>query len=392
MVELRPLPPAEAIEYFRQKGYAIGFDHQDVWQAQHQAAFTVAKVMQLDILQDIRAEVDRALAEGTTLQDFRKRLTPALQDKGWWGRQVQRDPLTGEDKDVQLGSPRRLKTIYDTNLRTAHSEGQWQRIQDNKEAFPFLEYDGNNSEHPRLVHGAWDGLTLPVGDPFWDAHFPVKAYGCKCRVRARTAAQVERSGRPVGPAPEVPTVPHVNKRTGEVQQIPAGVDPSFHYPPGGRRASLAQHLVEKLEGAPADLARASVADLVNGPAFSSWYAKPAGKFPVALLPRAAAERLGAPSQVLSLTEETLAAQLKGQRRIVQEDYQLLQDVLDGGAFIEQLGGVLLYVLEQLDGQVLVAEVEKIGAGVNLTRLRRLTRSQAAKIKAVQNALERAKQG
>ncbi|WP_350447782.1 phage minor head protein [Pseudomonas solani] len=392
MVELRPLPPAEAIEYFRQKGYAIGFDHQDVWQAQHQAAFTVAKVMQLDILQDIRAEVDRALAEGTTFQDFRKRLTPALQDKGWWGRKVQRDPLTGEDKDVQLGSPRRLKTIYDTNLRTAHSEGQWQRIQDNKAAFPFLEYDGNNSEHPRLNHAAWDGLTLPVDHPFWQAHFPVKAYGCKCRGRARTASQVQRSGRPIGPAPEVPTVPHVNKRTGEVQQIPAGVDPSFHYPPGGRRASLAQHLVEKLEGAPVDLARASVADLVNGPAFSSWYAKPTGKFPVALLPRAATERLGAPSQVLSLTEETLAAQLKGQPRIVQEDYQLLQEVLDGGAFIEQRGGVLLYVLEQPGGQVLVAEVEKEGAAVNLTRLRRLTRSQAAKIKAVQNALERAKQG
>ncbi|WP_205894928.1 phage head morphogenesis protein, partial [Metapseudomonas otitidis] len=223
MVELRPLPPAEAIEYFRQKGVAIGFDYRDVWQAEHQAAFTVAKVLQLDILQDIRAEIDRALVEGTTLQDFRKRLTPALQEKGWWGRQVQRDPLTGAEGEVQLGSPRRLKVIYDTNLRTAHSEGQWARIQDNKEAFPYLEYDGNNSEHPRLDHSAWDGLTLPVDHPFWQAHFPVKAYGCKCRARPRTASQVERSGRPVGPAPVVPLVPYVNKRTGEVQQIPAGV-------------------------------------------------------------------------------------------------------------------------------------------------------------------------
>lgn len=387
MVELRPLPPAEAIEYFRQKGVAIGFDYRDVWQAEHQAAFTVAKVMQLDILQDIRAEIDRALVEGTTLQDFRKRLTPALQEKGWWGRQVQRDPLTGAEGEVQLGSPRRLKTIYDVNLRTAHSEGQWARIQDNKEAFPYLEYDGNNSEHPRLDHSAWDGLTLPVDHPFWQAHFPVKAYGCKCRARPRTASQVERSGRPVGPAPVVPLVPYVNKRTGEVQQIPAGVDPSFHYPPGGRRDSLARHLVEKLEGAPPPLARASVVDLVNGPAFATWYTQPAGRFPVALLPKVAAERLGAPSQVLSLSEETLAAQLKGQPRIVMEDYQQLQNLLDAGALIEQRGGVLLYVLEQADGSVLAAEVERNGAAVQLTRLRRMTRAQAMKNKAIRNALQ-----
>lgn len=387
MVELRPLPPAEAIEYFRQKGFAIGFDYRDVWQAEHQAAFTVAKVMQLDILQDIRAEIDRALVEGTTLQDFRKRLTPTLQEKGWWGRQVQRDPLTGAESEVQLGSPRRLKVIYDTNLRTAHSEGQWARIQDNKEAFPYLEYDGNNSEHPRLDHSAWDGLTLPVDHPFWQAHFPVKAYGCKCRARPRTASQVERSGRPVGPAPVVPLVPYVNKRTGEVQQIPAGVDPSFHYPPGGRRGSLARHLVEKLEGAPPPLARASVADLVNGPAFATWYTQPAGRFPVALLPKEAAERLGAPSQVLSLSEETLAAQLKGQPRIVMEDYQRLQNLLDADALIEQRGGVLLYVLEQADGSVLAAEVERNGAAVQLTRLRRMTRAQAMKNKAIRNALQ-----
>jgi len=78
--------------------------------------------------------------------------------------------------------------------------------------------------------------VLPVDHPFWKAHFPVKDYGCKCRVIPRTLRQVERSGRPVGPAPEVPTRPFVHKRTGEIQQIPVGVNPSFHYPPGGRRA------------------------------------------------------------------------------------------------------------------------------------------------------------
>lgn len=390
-IELQPLPPAEAIAFFRQKGFAISFDHQDVWQAQHQAAFTVAKVMQLDVLQDIRAEVDRALAEGATLQDFSKRLTPALQEKGWWGRKVMRDPLIGEDKEVQLGSPRRLKVIYDTNLRTAHSEGQWQRIQDNKEAFPYLEYDGNNSEHPRLQHAAWDGLVLPVDDPFWADHFPVREYGCKCRARARTAAQVQRSGRQPGPAPVVPKVPYVNQRTGEVQQVPAGVNPSFYYPPGGRRASLARHLVEKLEAAPPPTARASIADLVGGQAFAEWYRRPAGAFPLAYLPSALAKRLGARTQLVALSEDTLAKQLREHPEITLDEYAVVQAAIDRGIEVPgNQANASVYVLDEADGYVTVVKVTRDGSQVFMTSLRRLSRDQAKRDEEVKRLLRKRK--
>lgn len=385
MIELKPLPPAEAIEYFRQKGYAIGFDHRDVWQAQHQAAFTVAKVMQLDLLKDIRAEVDRALAEGTTLREFQQRLTPTLQERGWWGRQERLDPVTGEVREVQLGSPRRLKTIYDTNLRTAHSEGQWQRIQDRKESFPYLQYDGANSEHPRLQHRAWDGLVLPVDDPFWQSHLPVKAWGCKCRVIPLTRGQLRRQGLEVADAPEVPSVPHVNARTGEVQQIPEGVDAAFHYPPGGRRASLNRHLVDTLEAAPAPIARAAVADLVRGQAFAEWYRAPAGRFPLAYLLPQTAERLGARSQLLALSEQTLAVQLAEQPEITLEDYALVQALLDGGRVIRQADGSLVYLLEQADGSVLVLMAERDGVAVLLGRLRRLSEDDPEVLRLMQEA-------
>ena len=389
MVDLVALPPEEAIEYFRQKGFAIGFDHRDVWQAQHQASFTVAKVMQLDILQDIHAEIDRALVAGTTMREFQQRLMPTLQDKGWWGRKVMRDPLTGEDKDVQLGSPRRLKTIYDTNLRTAHSEGQWQRIQDSKEAFPYLEYDGNNSSQPRHTHSAWDGLTLPVDDPFWQAHFPVKEYGCKCRAIPRTARQVERSGKPVGPTPEVPKLPYVNARTGEVQQIPAGVHPSFHYPPGGRRASLADHLVAKVQVAPPAMARASIADLVNGPAFADWYRAPAGNFPLAYLGKAVAERLGSKTHVLALPEATLAKQLRDQPKITLDDYPRVQVAIDQGREFIAADGALIYLLEE-DGVVTLVKATKAGSALVLISLRRLSKSAASRDKEIRQLLKSAR--
>lgn len=391
MVDLVALPPKEAVEYFQQKGFAIGFDYRDVWQAQHQAAFTVAKVTQLDLLQDIRAAVDAALKDGTTLQQFQKNLTPTLQAKGWWGRQPMTDPLTGETRDVQLGSPRRLKTIYDTNLRTAHSEGQWQRIQASKAAFPFLQYDGANSENPRLQHKAWDGMVLPVDDPFWQSHMPVKEWGCKCRVIAMTASQVARRGLEISPSPKVPTKPYVNARTGEVQQIPEGVHPAFHYPPGGRRASLSRHLVDKLEAAPAAIAKASVADLVSGQTFAEWYRKPAGAFPLAYLSSEVAARLGAKTQLVGLSEETLAKQLREHPEITLDEYPMVQAAIDRG--MELPGNGLndrVYVLDEPDGYVVVIKVTRAGNEVFMTSMRRLSREQARRDKTIQHLLKRKK--
>lgn len=259
-IRLQPLPPAEAIDFFRQKGYRVGFDYRDVWQQEHQAAFTVAKAMQLDLLQDLRAGVDGALAAGTTFADFKKRLQPLLIDKGWWGKKEMVDPATGDTKLAQLGSPRRLERIFDTNLATAYSEGQWERIQRNKGLFGFLEYMRSGSMHPRPSHLAYAGLVLPVDDPFWQRHMPVREWGCKCTVIQHTGRTLERGGLKVGEAPVEVMRAYTNPRTGETTDIPAGVDPAFNYPPGGRRANLGRMLLEKADAAGARTAARVLAD------------------------------------------------------------------------------------------------------------------------------------
>lgn len=237
--------PEEAISFFRQKGYRIGFDYRDVWQQEHQAAFTVAKAMQLDLLTDIRSFVDAAIADGTTLATFQKELMPRLQARGWWGNQEMVDPEDGETKLVQLGSAKRLEVIYDTNLATAYSEGQWERIQRNQTLFPFLEYVRSASSNPRHTHLAYAGLVLRADDPFFQSHLPIKEWGCKCSVIQHTQRMLDREGLEVGKAPPDVMREMINKRTGEVMQVPVGVDPAFHYPPGGRRAHLDKMLQDK---------------------------------------------------------------------------------------------------------------------------------------------------
>jgi hypothetical protein len=388
-IKLESLPPEEAIAFFRQKGYQIGFDWRDVWQQEHQAAFTVAKAMQLDILRDIRAGVDAALADGTTFADFRKNLKPLLVQKGWWGRADMKDPLTGEVKDVQLGSTRRLKTIYDINLRTAHSEGQWERIQASKQAFPYLQYDGNNSEHPRLQHAAWDGLVLPVDDPFWPAHMPTKAWGCKCRAIQMTGGMLERRGLSVSPSPQVPTVSYTNKRTGETQQIPKGVDPAFHYPPGGRLANLPRYITEKLDATETAIAAGAVKDLMASAAFKHFYTAPAGFFPVAVLTDADAGSIGAAAHTVRLSEATMAKQIREHPEIAAGEYGFVQDAVERGQKVIDADGALVYVLEDA-GYVTVIKATQTGKAVFMTSFRRLSSNAAKRDRELKRLLNKEK--
>lgn len=231
------LAPAEAIAWFRAKGYVFGFSWQDVWHEEHGRAFTVAKAMSRDVLETIREAVDRAIAEGETLEQFRKDLRPQLEKLGWWGRQRAIDPATGQVETVQLGSPRRLKTIFQTNMRTSYAAGRWERIERNRRAFPFLEYVSVKDGREREEHGDWHGTVLPIDDPWWDTHYPPNGWNCRCLPKPVSRGQAERRGlkqtRPVA----FPKRQWINKRTGEVHMIEQGIDPGWAYHVGKARHS-----------------------------------------------------------------------------------------------------------------------------------------------------------
>lgn len=391
MFEFRRLPPKEAIAYFHQKGYAIGFTWEDVWQQEHQAAFTVAKAMQLDILRDIREAVDSALNDGTTFATFRQQLKPLLVQKGWWGKADMIDPLTGELRKVQLGSTRRLKTIFDTNLRTAHSEGQWERIQRSKDTFPYLIYDANNSEHPRIQHSQWDNLVLPADDPFWQAHMPVKAWGCKCGVRQANAKMIEQRGLKVGESPKVSQYSYTNKRTGEIQRVPLGVDPAFNYPPGGRLANLPKFITEKLDASAPAIAASALPGIVSSSAFKQFFDDPKGFFPVGVLPDAHMSEIGAKSHTVRLSAETMLKQKEVHPELLPDEYEFVQRTIDAGEKIQDTDVSLIYLLEEdPGGYVSVVKATRTGKAVFLTSFRRLSSEGAKRSEEIKRLLNKLK--
>ena len=221
------VPPAEAIEHFRRKKYHTAFDWRDTDAALHLRSFTVAKAMRVDILGDIREAVDAAMAEGMSFEGFRASLEPTLRKKGWWGRQMMTDPETDVERLVQLGSPHRLRTIYDTNIRMSTARGRWERFERNREFFPYLRYVSVLDGNERPEHRAWHDTVLPMDHPWWTTHAPPNGWHCRCLLVALSEDDLERYGLSVSPDPAVDSRPWTNRRSGKTVQVPRGIDPGF---------------------------------------------------------------------------------------------------------------------------------------------------------------------
>ena len=201
--------------------------------------FTVAKSAGFDVLGDVADAVDRAQAQGQTFAQFQADLEPLLRKKGWWGKKQTVVGPDGRPRVVRLGSPRRLKTIFRTNLRVSAAAARWERIQDRKDRFPYLMYDAVNDSRTRPQHLEWDGLVLPVDHPFWKTHAPPNGWGCRCILRQLSEAVMRRRGLEVSP-PEIRTREWTNRPTGETRAVPEGIDPGWDYNPGEAHVRRAQ--------------------------------------------------------------------------------------------------------------------------------------------------------
>lgn len=249
-LQLGLVEPKDAVAAFQKRKLLLpSFAWQDVFQDEHGRGFAVAGVQRLDILQAFQDEIDKAIKQGSSLAQFRDAIRPALTAKGYWGDVEVTDPDTGE-KRITKFDDRRLRTVYDTNMRQSFAAGRWSRIEANRDTQPLIAYRTQEDEHVRASHRPWDWVVLPIDDPFWDTHFAPNGWGCRCYcfgISQRGLAKMQRAGVKVKTtAPKIDWITYVNPRTGEVVPVPRGIDPGFGYNPGKERdAELHEQILRK---------------------------------------------------------------------------------------------------------------------------------------------------
>jgi len=383
------LPPEKAIEYFRSKGYAITFRWSDMWKEAHAKAFTVAKCARLDVLQDIRAAVDKSLAEGQTFREFQKNLTPTLQAKGWWGKQYMTDPLTGQSRPVQLGSPRRLETIYRTNMQSAYVTQSWNSALANREARPYGQWQATHDRNVRASHMALDGKIFPLTDPFWKTHVPGHLdWGCRCRMTTLSEADIKRHNLTVESSKDCISTREVivSRATGEMRTISVYTDPvtgaqvstgaGWDYTP-----AMAAYQPD-LNGYDYDIAKRYVEGSVTGPHFKLFYeGKSPCNFPIAVLGEKMRELVGAKAQTVLLSADTLRKNKTNHPEIKLAEYQTVQQLLDAAQLVVKEKEFTLVFIKRGDALYqAVIKATSSGQALFLTSLRVSSLEDAARMR------------
>lgn len=262
---LRTLTPAEAVAYLQRRSQLTRtFAWQDLWEGEHAEQFTVSRLARLDLLQAMHEQITASVGGDLSRRDFMRDSQAMLAQAGWWGTKTVRDPATGEDVTTRF-DPARLKLIYDTNTRMAYAAGQWERMARNVKTHPYMRYITLKDAKVRPAHRVWEGVTLPISDGFWNTHYPPNGWRCRCRVVSVSQREYDQGTTPTGTrmvkqAPAIVMRDWIDQRTGEIKQVPAGIDPGFGYNVGvasARARGLQDTMQDKLRKASPGLADAA---------------------------------------------------------------------------------------------------------------------------------------
>ncbi|MCX8507172.1 MAG: phage minor head protein [Alphaproteobacteria bacterium] len=246
-LKVLPVPFLEAINALKKRGFLTDTKSWlDLWQSEHASQFTVAQSAGYDILGDIYEALVNSAENGLVFNDFKREIKQSLIDKGW----------VGVKDGVELGTPRRLRLIYDTNMRVSAAQGRWDQIDESRESHPYMRYVAVMDSRTRPAHAALHGTILPIDDPWWDVYYPPCGWRCRCHVMAVSEEQLSYHGWKVKlKSPKIEYRDWTNPKTGEVVPVAAGVDPGWGYHVG----KASRNIVPAAKPSPPDLPPAPIA-------------------------------------------------------------------------------------------------------------------------------------
>lgn len=175
-------PLDKALEFLKKKGlYDYTEFYSDAMERLRDAAFAVAGITDMTVLEDIWEQVQRAEDEGLYLSEFQDSIDGIFAKLGWTSL-----------------SPHHIENILRSNLLSAYNHGRFEMQLDGAELTPYLAYSAILDSKTRPSHRKMDfmvsGIVYRVDDPIWRIWYPPNGYFCRCIAIAMTAAQVEARG------------------------------------------------------------------------------------------------------------------------------------------------------------------------------------------------------
>ena len=175
---VKDLKPDKAIEKINSMGIGTSMDWKHTGELIKANTFAVTKVMNADVVDNVRKELQKSLENGTAFNDFKKDLTPTLEKMGY--------------KNRADGSAWRLDTIYRTNMQSMYMHGR----KKGQEALglPYLQFISVQDKRTTTVCNHLAGKVFKADDKIWNSIYPPNHFNCRSRVRAVSENYVKSKG------------------------------------------------------------------------------------------------------------------------------------------------------------------------------------------------------
>ena len=347
------VPPDAAIAFWKWRAKLTDEEAKALGEDAKHRAFYVTGLAQHTMVQLVSDGLEEALKNGETLPDFKERIMAAIQTQGWHDH--------------------RVENIFRTNLQTAYAAGRYKKMQAVKASRPYWQYMAVMDKRVRPSHAILHGKVYPADHEFWASNYPPNGFRCRCCARTLSERQIKKMGLTVEkdmPKDGVWTDPKTNMEY--FVNFP-GADKGFKNNPGKDWVTSGLDLfTQRLESSSPKLAAASVRALVRG-GFEAWADQPSGKFPLAVLAREDAAKIGGKGQVAVISAQTMLKQKKHHPELTPEDYALAQDAVERGEKLKQDERNLAFALDMGGGVVVIVKATQDGEELYVTSLRRMSR-------------------
>ncbi|KIX14972.1 phage minor head protein [Dethiosulfatarculus sandiegensis] len=173
-IEAATKSPKAALEFWKGKAPVSKAEFEALSDAARARAFAVSGLARRSQVETIHTALHQALEKGETLAQFKKRLRPLMERKGWTGKKAWR-----------------IENIYRTNMQSAYQAGRFAQMKATAKRRPYWRYVAVKDSRTRPTHSALNGKVFPHDHGFWDTWYPPNGFQCRCTVQTLSKRQVE---------------------------------------------------------------------------------------------------------------------------------------------------------------------------------------------------------
>ncbi|MCB2186956.1 MAG: minor capsid protein [Deltaproteobacteria bacterium] len=176
-VTAQGVQPEEALAFWRAKVQLTPKEYSQLTQQARSRAFAVSGLHRREEIAAVHEALGEAIANGETLEQFKAKLGPLLEKKGWTGPKAWR-----------------VENIYRTNLQSAYQAGRYAQLMETAKRRPFWRYLAVRDRRTRPTHLALHGKVYPADHEFWSVWYPPNGFQCRCTVQSLSAREVAAKG------------------------------------------------------------------------------------------------------------------------------------------------------------------------------------------------------